>query len=305
MYKISIPGFQTLIASDTFVFTCLQEVFCNNCAVKTDRELLFTEGPFEILRCLQCGLIHVSPQPTESDLDLYYKSFFGGVDREDPDQWNHDEVFCQIEHIIKKYIRDIQTKNILEIGAGYGFFLVRAKELGFRQIIGVEPDCKIASRQIVCEEKITIVNQSFQHVNFKDKLFSVILMSASLEHFKDPSEIVDKCYRLLEPGGYLIIRVPFLEGFFSINRLVGKNLFKFGAPRHLFDFSPKTLSYMLDLRNFQMIDIIPGKPEQAKNIFYSMITWCVKTLSILIWKISNRRYILPFAGSIVAIAIKK
>ncbi len=48
---------------------------------------------------------------------------------------------------------------------------------------------------------------------FKDNTFDAVISEAVLEHVHSPTRVVSEIYRVLKPGGYIGIAVPFLQGY--------------------------------------------------------------------------------------------
>ena len=48
---------------------------------------------------------------------------------------------------------------------------------------------------------------------FKDNAFDAVISEAVLEHVHSPTRIVSEIHRVLKPGGYICIAVPFLQGY--------------------------------------------------------------------------------------------
>jgi len=51
------------------------------------------------------------------------------------------------------------------------------------------------------------------HLPFRDNSVDGLIYQAVLEHIKDPRCVIDEAVRVLKPGGYLYLEVPFLQGF--------------------------------------------------------------------------------------------
>lgn len=49
------------------------------------------------------------------------------------------------------------------------------------------------------------------HIPVESDYFDAILCIAVLEHVENPEEVVPELYRVLKPGGHLILEVPFLQ----------------------------------------------------------------------------------------------
>lgn len=48
---------------------------------------------------------------------------------------------------------------------------------------------------------------------FKDNTFDAVISEAVLEHVHSPDRVVREIYRVLKPGGYICVAVPFLQGY--------------------------------------------------------------------------------------------
>ena len=48
---------------------------------------------------------------------------------------------------------------------------------------------------------------------FKDNTFDAVISEAVLEHVHSPNRVVREIYRVLKPGGYICVAVPFLQGY--------------------------------------------------------------------------------------------
>ena len=77
---------------------------------------------------------------------------------------------------------------------------------------------------------------------FEDESFNSVLSNQVLEHIDDVEKVIAEMYRVLKPGGYLCVTVPF------ISRL-------HGMPHDYWRFSPSGLKYLLEKNGYQIITI--------------------------------------------------
>ncbi|MEY8200984.1 MAG: class I SAM-dependent methyltransferase [Colwellia sp.] len=281
----------------------LTPVDCNLCGTKSseNKKLFSEDSQFDVMKCHQCNLVYVTPQPNHEDLHKYYEGFFSTAENTSSDEWLHETSLAQIKKILDDKVTDREA--VLEIGSGNGFFLKMAERLKFKKIVGVEPDPDTCSAVVKKLSTAQIVNSSFEDFTTDDK-FSCIVMLASLEHFKNPTHILEKCHSLLKAGGIIIIRVPYWEGYFQINALMKRSIFTFGAPRHLYDFSPKTLTALCKKVGFETMLMLPGAKEKQEKWSLSIMVSILKGIFFGLFHLSFKRYISSFTGSIVAIAKK-
>jgi SAM-dependent methyltransferase len=70
-----------------------------------------------------------------------------------------------------------------------------------------------------------------------------------LEHLRDPLQGLRFAGRLLKPTGTLVIQVPNISSIQA--RLFGTRWYGLDVPRHLINFSPKALSFLLDEAGYE------------------------------------------------------
>jgi SAM-dependent methyltransferase len=61
----------------------------------------------------------------------------------------------------------------------------------------------------------------------------------SLEHIQNPTRVIKKIYRILKPGGIVIVAVPNFDSFMC--KFFGKYWFHWDIPRHIFHYNEKVL----------------------------------------------------------------
>jgi SAM-dependent methyltransferase len=81
----------------------------------------------------------------------------------------------------------------------------------------------------------------------------------SLEHVHWPLQVLREVFRLLVPGGHLLIAVPNIDSLSF--RWFGSAWYGLDLPRHLLHFSPWTLHLMLEQVGFRVspIRLIPHR----------------------------------------------
>lgn len=97
-------------------------------------------------------------------------------------------------------------------------------------------------------------------VQFPADYFSGIIMCAFLEHETQPGPALAGAFRVLKPGGHLILKVP---NYGSWNRRIRQQRWcGFRFPDHVNYFTPKTLRHLLadkgfTLKQFNLFDRLP------------------------------------------------
>ena len=61
-------------------------------------------------------------------------------------------------------------------------------------------------------EHVSVVGDA-HFLPFKDEVMDKVIVTALLEHVKDPGLVVSEIHRVLKPGGEIYAEVPFIQGF--------------------------------------------------------------------------------------------
>ena len=129
--------------------------------------------------------------------------------------------------------------RLLDIGCGSGAIL-REVNRDF-QCVGVEISDYFASE--ASKLNVDVYVGDFCAIDFKDARFNGITMVSLLEHLYDPVEALEKCYRLLEDDGVLLLKTVNHQGF---NRRILKEQWSgYRPPDHLVYFAPENLRALL------------------------------------------------------------
>jgi 2-polyprenyl-3-methyl-5-hydroxy-6-metoxy-1,4-benzoquinol methylase len=181
--------------------------------------------------------------PSEQEI----ASFYSGDQIEIPTSANekHNKHFL-------KLIEEFQPPGrIIDIGAWYGDFLLVAKERGWK-VVGVEPNKEVA-KAVRQRYKIEMVVGTVIDAigRYSKETFDVVTMFHVLEHIVNPVGYISNVSRILKPDGLLVIRTPNINAIlFSILR---KHWGHLALPVHLYFYSSKTLTELLEKSGFQIL----------------------------------------------------
>lgn len=235
-----------------------EKIICNICGSIQLKQ--FPAGrKYGLSKCLRCGLVFTNPRPTQTEIgDLYGKDYLA----------NLESVRDSLMTICRKRLGFVERyKNggrLLDIGAGNGYFLELARG-GRWEIFGTE-----SSEYCIdyCKESfgISLINCQLEHFPFIGGYFDVVTMWHVIEHLKDPMGSLIEVRRILKDCGLLFLLTPNLK--FLLNYLKGvKSMSDIELSEHLYHFSEKTLSQMLEKAGFRIIDISVGDPESIRQCY--------------------------------------
>lgn len=140
------------------------------------------------------------------------------------------------------------TSRILDVGCGSGELLLRMYNDGFRNLTGADP---FIAMPITYECGIKIHKK---HIEELSGTYDVIMLHHAFEHMAEPLKVLKNLYRLLAPGGLLIIRIPVADCFAW--RTYRNNWVQLDAPRHIFLHTPASIKILNRQAGFEIEDII-------------------------------------------------
>lgn len=140
--------------------------------------------------------------------------------------------------------------NLLEVGFGNGATLARLNALGWN-VSGVEfdPVAVNLARKLGVDARLG----SLEEVAFPDASFDSVVSSHLLEHLPNPRAHFEECYRILRPGGRLVLTTPNASSLG--HRLFGVNWRGLEPPRHINVFGPVSLVKLAETVGFSRVQV--------------------------------------------------
>ncbi|MDP3956274.1 MAG: class I SAM-dependent methyltransferase [bacterium] len=221
---------------------------CNMCG---GLSALFTRIAGErglFYRCSACGLIWLAQdeQPIDDRAHYdtgYYADHYTG-------RKNTHEAFADRLPFIERYVP--AGASILEVGAAAGDFLSVLDQQGFN-VRGVE----LSARAVALAKKdhgYKLFHGTLFEAKFPDGSFDAIVSYHVLEHVPDPQALLREMYRVLKPGGSVVIEVPHATGIDArFSRRLLKSILDY--PHHRFAFSPRVLRLMARTAGFRVVTV--------------------------------------------------
>lgn len=113
----------------------------------------------------------------------------------------------EILSVFLSYIKNVESKSILEVGCGTGGNLKYLFKQ-FNRLVGIDNDSyalELAKKKLV--EKADIKFGDANNLLFPPNTFDCVALLDTLYHVKinNPSKVLSDVYRILKPNGYLLI----------------------------------------------------------------------------------------------------
>ncbi|NCA84535.1 MAG: class I SAM-dependent methyltransferase [Clostridia bacterium] len=233
---------------------------CNNEHLNPEMDVadhFLTKEVFHLTKCTQCGFLFTNPRPNSKNLSTYYQS---------DDYLSHSKkksLTGSIYNFVKEYSlakkfqlisRYHSRGKLLDIGSATGEFLQYFKKKNW-DATGIEP--AEAPRQysihtyglnVFPEEKID---------QLAADQFDVVTLWHVLEHVPDLNQRMEQISKLLAPEGLLVIALP---NYLSWDAQHYGNFWAgYDVPRHLYHFTPATISQLLSKYQFEIFKTEPLK----------------------------------------------
>ena len=252
------------------------------------------EGAFGINRCPACSLLWLDPRPVPEDIMKCYGYFAEKIETAPAGPLTRrlfgnirdmlrESILCgyfgyrstHAKHTLRALgrvlgavpaIRRRATSDmggliprapsgpgslLVDVGCGRGEYLEWIQGLGWK-VLGIEPHPTAAD--IAEANGMPIVRKDLFAAHLPDRSAECVSMMHVIEHFYDPLAALRECWRILEPGGRLILRTPNAG---SLGHSVFKrNWIALDPPRHLFIFSSKSMRSLFNKTSFRKVHIV-------------------------------------------------
>lgn len=230
---------------------------------------------FEIWQCKNCTARFTQNIPGKNQIGKYYQS---------GNYVSHSEtrkgLINKLYHFVRNYtlgqklrmiqkVTNLSKGHLLDVGAGTGAFAASMQKSGWH-ITGLEPD-KTARENARKNHDIALLEPD-NLFSLPEESYDVITLWHVLEHVHQLHEYLDTFYKILKPGGKLIIAVPNFTGDDSAH--YQQYWAAYDVPRHLYHFSPQSMRQLMKKHLFSITNY---KPMWFDSFYVCMLSEEYKT----------------------------
>jgi SAM-dependent methyltransferase len=164
---------------------------------------------YDVIACASCGFVYADTKVHQREYDTFYQNMSkyadpltgtgGGIQ-----SWDFERL-QETAATIVEFLHSPQDR-ILDIGCANGGLLSAIRDLGFCNLLGVDPSSScvkaVRSKGIVASEGM------LGSLKLSPGSFDCILLSHVLEHVQDLDVAMNNVVSLLKPNGVLYVEVP-------------------------------------------------------------------------------------------------
>ena len=251
---------------------------CNNESIAkalSAKDHTVSKKVFEIWHCNLCTARFTQNVPGKNEIEKYYQSE-DYISHSDTKEGFVNSLYHRVRKrtlhgkrkTVEKFTK-LSTGRVLDIGSGTGAFLNTINKAGW-DVTGIEPD---ETARDNAKKLYGLSLQPPQELfNLPAQSFDAITLWHVLEHVHELHEYMNQLKKLLKTRGYLFIAVP---NYTCYDEKVYKEFWAaYDVPRHLYHFSPTSITQLLLQHGLQLKGI---KPMWYDSFYVSILSEKYKT----------------------------
>lgn len=242
----------------------LESVNCCICAAGNDPivgsaldyEYRSTDKEFFFHKCRNCDLVYLNPRPSVSEFKTIYPSNYHAYDFSEKAFGFVYRVRAKLEaKRALSWCEDVpMAAKILDVGCGDGFHLKLLRDYGIKtwSLEGVDFDTRAVKK--AREKGLNVHEGSLSETRLAVDSYDLVFMIQTIEHLESPPGMLSDIYKLLKPGGKLVIVTDNTDSV-DFKWFKRKYWGGYHTPRHWNLFNKKSLALLGTKCGYQVVSI--------------------------------------------------
>ena len=128
--------------------------------------------------------------------------------------------------LLDRFLPADPQRLVLDVGCGAGNMAHHLAHYG--RVIGIDPNSK--PLRVARQRGLEVREGSADALPFADAAFGLVALLDTVEHVPNETGVFAECYRVLRPGGHLLVTVPALMWLWSQNDVLNAHQRRYTAP---------------------------------------------------------------------------
>lgn len=219
--------------------------------------------------------------------------------------WRLDCEQISRQQLVLSWIRNFNGKRIIELGAGTGLDSLYFKEKYADTVCLDYSQNSLKLIRINFKENkksAKLIQGDIRYLPIANEVMDIVYSSGVLEHYPEPTPLINEMVRITKKGGIIICFVPQTFAWWTIkkNRLMAKNKWFAGWENNYSYFSLKGIFKRNDLKLIHIkglhINLTPWY-LYGKYYFWGKRGW--------LFRFIDKTYITNFFGKAIGIMVEK
>ncbi len=227
---------------------------------------------YDVVSCCRCGFIYADTPAEQIVYDEFYRTrskyenidYSSGGNVNEFDRNRFINTFYDLSSLLKP------DSFIIDIGCANGGLLDTFKNIGFKNLLGIDPSARCTA-YLHDQLEIPALNSSIMDINSLNILSygkpEMVIMSHVLEHIRDVRTVMNVLKSICSHNCLLYIEVPDSNRYCDLNHVP----FYYFDIEHINHFNITSLKYLLSLYGFDAVKVISKTFEVSSGNYYPAI----------------------------------
>ena len=212
---------------------------------------------YDVVACQNCGFCFASSIPEQSMFNQYYRDLSKYEHQGLMNELSEYDIsrYSKSAQLLSEFVEDKQAR-ILDVGCSTGGLLNALKQVGYKNLHGLEPSplCARLARQ---RYDVEVFTGSLSDLPAPPSSYDLIILGSVIEHIRDLKSALTQLRVLLSPNGLVYIDAPDATRFGETTEAP----FQEFSTEHINYFSPITLINLMEEIGFVKIHLLQTSVE--------------------------------------------
>jgi SAM-dependent methyltransferase len=179
---------------------------------------------FEIFHCSSCNTAFSMPRTNDTreiynviyhnganipGYDRYWKYANEIIKKENPLDYltNAEDTYWGVKQALTKIVRDKKFTKILEVGSGIGYLTYALNKDGYN-VSGIDISDTAVQQAKKNFGDFYISGDVFKFAEGRNNFYDVVILTEVIEHVNEPVAFTETLFKLLKPGGRIVMTTP-------------------------------------------------------------------------------------------------